>query len=53
MVDHVTYLAWAIGQPKYYRACHSLFACGSPYATRAGSEPIMKHDLTRASQLLI
>jgi peptide/nickel transport system substrate-binding protein len=52
MVDQVTYLAWAIGQPKYYRPCYSVFACGSPYATRAGSEPLMKHDLTRARQLV-
>jgi ABC-type dipeptide transport system, periplasmic component len=52
MVDQVTYLAWAIGQPKYYRPCYSVFACGSPYATRTGSEPLMKHDLTRARQLV-
>ena len=52
MVDQVTYLAWAIGQQKYYRPCYSVFACGSPYAMRTGSEPIMKHDLTRARQLV-
>ena len=22
MMDQVTYLAWAIGQPQYYRACY-------------------------------
>jgi peptide/nickel transport system substrate-binding protein len=52
MVDQVTYLAWAIGQSKYYRPCHSVFPCGSPYATRSGAEPIVKHDLTRARQLV-
>jgi peptide/nickel transport system substrate-binding protein len=52
MMDQVTYLAWAIGQPKYYRPCYSVFACGGPYATRTGAEPIMKHDLTRARQLV-
>jgi peptide/nickel transport system substrate-binding protein len=52
MMDQVTYLAWAIGPPKYYRPCYSIFACGSPYATRTGTEPIMKHDLTRARQLV-
>src|SRR3989449_3274455 len=52
MMDQVTYLAWAIGQSKYYRPCYSVFACGSPYATRTGAEPIMKHDLTRARQLV-
>jgi peptide/nickel transport system substrate-binding protein len=52
MMDQATYLAWAIGQAKYYRPCYSIFACGGPYATRAGAEPIMKHDLTRARQLV-
>jgi peptide/nickel transport system substrate-binding protein len=52
MMDQVTYLHWAHGQSKYYRPCYSVFACGSPYATRAGTEPIMKHDLDRARQLV-
>jgi len=52
MMDQVTYLALAIGPSKYYRPCYSVFACGSPYATRTGAEPIIKHDLTRARQLV-
>jgi peptide/nickel transport system substrate-binding protein len=52
MMDQVTYLAWAIGQSQYYRACYSVFACGGPYATKIGAEPMMKHDLTRARQLV-
>ena len=52
MMDQVTYLAWAVGQSDYYRACHSVFACGSPYATRIGSEPMVNHDLTKAIQLV-
>ena len=40
MMDQVTYLAWAIGQSEYYRTCNSVFACGGPYATRIGAEPI-------------
>ena len=52
MMDQVTYLAWAIGQSQYYRACSSVFACGGPYATRVGAEPIIEHDLTRARQLV-
>jgi peptide/nickel transport system substrate-binding protein len=52
MMDQVTYLAWAIGQSQYYRACDSVFACGGPYTTRVGAEPIMRHDLTRARQLV-
>src|SRR5713226_8496732 len=52
MMDQQTYLHLGIGQPKYYRACYSVFACGGPYATTAGAEPIMKHDLNRARQLV-
>jgi peptide/nickel transport system substrate-binding protein len=52
MMDQVTYLAWAIGPSQYYRACNSVFSCGSPYATRTGAEPIMGHDLARARQLV-
>ena len=52
MMDQVTYLAWAIGQSQYYRPCYSVFACGGPYTTRIGAEPMMEHDLTRARQLV-
>jgi peptide/nickel transport system substrate-binding protein len=52
MMDQVTYLHLAIGQTEYYRPCYSVFACGGPYATRAGAEPIMSHDLARARQLV-
>jgi peptide/nickel transport system substrate-binding protein len=52
MMDQLTYLAWAIGQSQYYRPCYSVFACGGPYTTRIGAEPIMEHDLTRARQLV-
>jgi peptide/nickel transport system substrate-binding protein len=52
MMDQVTYLALAIGQAQYYRTCDSVFACGGPYATKTGAEPMMKHDLTTASQLV-
>jgi peptide/nickel transport system substrate-binding protein len=52
VMDQVTYLAWAIGQSQYYHACDSVFACGGPYATRTGAEPMMKHDVTMARQLV-
>jgi peptide/nickel transport system substrate-binding protein len=52
MMDQETYLAWAIGQPQYYRTCYSVFACGGPYATRIGAEPIVEHDLARARELV-
>jgi len=52
MMDQVTYLHLSVGQPKYYRPCSSVFACGGPYATQAGSEPIVNHDPARARQLV-
>ena len=52
MMDQVTYLHWAVGQPQYYRPCHSIFACDSPYATTVGAEPMIEHSTERASQLV-
>jgi peptide/nickel transport system substrate-binding protein len=52
MMDQVTYLALAIGPPKYYRPCYSVFACSGPYATTVGAEPMITHDLARARQLV-
>jgi peptide/nickel transport system substrate-binding protein len=52
MMDQVTYLALTHGQAKYYRVCHSVFACGGAYATKTGAEPIVNRNLTRARQLV-
>jgi peptide/nickel transport system substrate-binding protein len=52
MMDQVTYLAMAHGQAKYYRPCHSVFACRGPYATNVGTESIRKPDIARARQLV-
>jgi peptide/nickel transport system substrate-binding protein len=52
MMDQETYLAYAVGQPQYYRACYSVFACGGPYETRIGAAPIVEHDLAKARQLV-
>ena len=51
-MDQVTYLHWAIGQVEYYRPCYSVFACGGPYATTIGAEPMKEHDLAKARQLV-
>ena len=52
MMNQVAYLHWAMGQSEYYRACHSVFACSGPYATKIGAEPMIEHDLARARQLV-
>jgi peptide/nickel transport system substrate-binding protein len=52
MMDQETYLAWAIGPSQFYCTCPSVFACGSPYVTQVGAEPIIEHDLEKARQLV-
>jgi peptide/nickel transport system substrate-binding protein len=50
-VSQETYLQAAIGQPKYYRTCPSVFLCGGvPYESAVGFPP--KPDLARARQLM-
>jgi peptide/nickel transport system substrate-binding protein len=49
-VDQQKYMQAVIGNPKYYRACPSLFMCGGlPYETAVGAP---KPDLERAKRLL-
>jgi peptide/nickel transport system substrate-binding protein len=52
MVDQTKYLQAALGHPKYYRTCPSVFPCGTPFETTAGAEALLKQDLGRARQLL-
>jgi len=52
MVDQETYLAWSMGQQENYRTCYSVYLCSSHYATRIGAEPMIKHDLATARQLV-
>ena len=37
---------------KYYRPCHSVFACNGPYASQVGAEGLAKQNLERARQLV-
>jgi peptide/nickel transport system substrate-binding protein len=49
-VDQQKYMQAVIGNPKYYKACPSLFMCGGlPYETAVGAP---KPDLERAKRLL-
>jgi peptide/nickel transport system substrate-binding protein len=51
-VDQRAFLQAAIGQPRYYRPCPSIFMCGGgvPYESAAGAPP--GPDLQRARQLM-
>jgi peptide/nickel transport system substrate-binding protein len=52
MMNQEMYLQAAIGVPKYYRTCAGVFACGGPYASKAGAEGLMKQNLEKAKQLV-
>lgn len=38
--------------PDLFKVCTSMYPCGSPYASDAGSEPVAKYNLEKAKQLL-
>jgi peptide/nickel transport system substrate-binding protein len=42
-----------VGNPEYYRICGAVFVCGTPLATEAGSESLVKgNGMAEAKQLL-
>jgi peptide/nickel transport system substrate-binding protein len=51
-MNQQTYLQAAIGVAKYYRPCHSVFACNGPYSSKAGAEALGTANLERARQLV-
>ena len=53
MIDQKEYLAAGIGPAKYWRECHSIWICGTPYGTEAGAGPYKKQNLEKAKQLMI
>jgi peptide/nickel transport system substrate-binding protein len=53
LVDQPDYLRAVAGDPKNWKACYSVFACGTPMANDAGTEVFKgKRDPARAKQLL-
>lgn len=52
-VDQSEYMSALAGDPKYWRACYSFYACGGPMATDAGAEMLKgPRDLAKARQLI-
>ena len=45
-------LRGVVGDPKYYKACRSMYYCGSPLATDAGMNQLVRGDAKRAAALL-
>ncbi|CAN5468632.1 ABC transporter substrate-binding protein [soil metagenome] len=52
MVDQGEYMTAAVGDKKWWRTCYSMFVCGTPTGTEAGSEAYRKQNLEKARQLL-
>src|SRR6202008_4397083 len=52
MMNQETYLQAAIGGPKYYRTCPSVFACAGPYSSKVGAEGLLKQNMGHARQLV-
>jgi peptide/nickel transport system substrate-binding protein len=42
----------AVGNPDFFRVCHSVFPCGTTFASDAGKEWISRHSLDEARQIL-
>jgi peptide/nickel transport system substrate-binding protein len=46
------FLQAAIGDPSYYRACKSYFACGTTFASEAGTEGLLSSNFAASRELL-
>ena len=46
------YLISAVGDPKYWSTCYSVFPCGTPYENDAGSEIMEVGDINAAKKAL-
>ena len=46
------YMKAALQDPRYWRTCYSVFACGTPYANDAGSDVMKTGDLEAAKKAL-
>ncbi|HWQ37279.1 MAG TPA: ABC transporter substrate-binding protein [Burkholderiales bacterium] len=51
-LNQLSFLRAQVGVPEMYRTCFSVYPCGSPFATQAGMDFIVRPDMKRAQQLL-
>jgi peptide/nickel transport system substrate-binding protein len=53
LVNQKDYMQAAAGDPRYWKTCAALFGCGTPFASDAGAEALLKGpDLAKAKQLI-
>ena len=51
-IQQVDFLEAVIGDSNWYKVCPAMFVCGTPLASYAGTEIIMKSDFDLAKKLL-
>ena len=51
-VDQEQFMRAAVGDPRYYKTCYSLYPCGSPWETQAGNALAKDHSIEKAKALL-
>jgi len=51
-VNQEDYMKAWISDPKYRRTCFAMFVCGTPFASTAGSDGLMRGDIEKGKRLL-
>ncbi|MBS0518222.1 MAG: ABC transporter substrate-binding protein [Proteobacteria bacterium] len=51
-INQNEYMRTALGDPRFYRVCYSIFPCGTPFANDAGSDILRTADLEAAKKAL-
>ncbi len=51
-IDQREYLESAVGDPAYWRLCKTLYGCGTPLASNAGTEGLLEGNIARAKELM-
>ena len=51
-INQGDYMMAALGDPRFFRACYSVFPCGTPYANEAGNAVLKTANLETATKAL-
>ena len=52
LIDQRGYLDAAIGNPDYWRLCKTLYGCGTPLASEAGTLGLLEGNVAKAKELM-
>jgi peptide/nickel transport system substrate-binding protein len=51
-INQEDYLKATVGNPAYYKVCPAVFICGTPFASDAGGNILLKSDFEKSKALL-